>query len=246
MSNFKDLFSVQAKDYAQYRPKYPSTLFQYLANLPIEKNTVWDAGTGNGQAAAELSSFFHQVKATDPSEKQISEAVKKPNIIYLVEKAESPSFPEKVNLITVAQAFHWFKHDEFANACLKVAAPNAHLAVWTYAISTVTPEIDKEVDALYSGLLGPYWEKERKYVETGYRSIHMPFAEINVPEFKLHAEWSLDQYLGYFKTWSALQTYLKSGSMTEVEKCFQKISEAWGKAERRMVRWPLGLRVWKI
>lgn len=246
MTNFKDLFSIQAKDYAQYRPKYPASLFQFLNSLPLEKKTAWDVGTGNGQAAVELAHVFETVIATDPSEKQIDEAAKRPNIKYLVEKAETPSFSEKVNLITVAQAFHWFKHDEFANTCLKVSTPDAHLAVWTYGISTVSPPLDQAVDKLYTGLLGPYWEKERKLVETGYRTIQMPFQEIVVPEFELEVEWSLDQYLSYFKTWSALQTYLKKESMADVEKCFQNISKAWGDDEKRIVRWPLGLRIWKV
>lgn len=37
----KDLFSVQAKEYAQYRPTYPTELYQYLATLvPNEKRTL--------------------------------------------------------------------------------------------------------------------------------------------------------------------------------------------------------------
>src|SRR5690349_13363206 len=115
MNTFKDLFSIQAKDYAKYRPTYPPELFQFLSSLSKHRNKVWDVGTGNGQAAVELSKYFDNVYATDPSEKQINEAVHAPNIFYKVESAENPSVHD-IDLITVAQAFHWFKHEQFAEA----------------------------------------------------------------------------------------------------------------------------------
>lgn len=247
MSDFKDLFSVQAKDYAKYRPTYPPELFQYLSSLSPSHNLVWDVGTGNGQAAVELAKLFTQVYATDPSEKQITEAIEVKNITYKIESAESPTLEtHSANLITVAQAFHWFKHQQFAEVCNKVAAPGCHLAVWTYAVSTVTPSVDHALQKLYQGLLGPYWEKERQLVEEGYRSIKMPFTEVTTPKFELTAEWSLEQFLGYLKTWSALQTYLKKNDSSAINEAFKEISKAWGTDQIRKVTWPLGLRVWKI
>lgn len=245
MSAFKDLFSVQAKDYAKYRPRYPSSLFEYLGTLTKEHDLAWDVGTGNGQAAAELAKYFKQVFATDPSEKQIKEAVPASNITYKVEKAETPSV-DGVNLITVAQAFHWFDHAEFAKSCSRVAAPGCKLAVWCYANPSIDPEFDQALDYLYNGVLGSSWEKERKLVEEGYASIKMPFEEINPPKFELSVEWSLEDFLGYLKTWSALQTYLKTHDGKEIEVGFEKIKKAWGPAATRKVSWILGMRVWKI
>lgn len=166
MSNFKDLFSVQAKDYAKYRPSYPEDLFEYLKSISSEKKIAWDVGTGNGQAAIELAKFFDHVIATDPSEKQIKEAPGHPKITFKVEKAEEPTIAEgSVNLITVAQAFHWFNHKAFAEACKRVAAPGCKLAVWCYANPHFNNHVDEALHHLYEGILGPYWEKERKLVE---------------------------------------------------------------------------------
>ena len=247
MTAFKDLFSVQAKDYAKYRPTYPAGLYTYLASLTTPKKIVWDVGTGNGQAAIELAKDFEQVNATDPSEKQISEAQARPNISYHIEAAETPSLTKaSVNLITVAQAFHWFDHARFAEACKAVAAPGAHLAVWTYAKATVEPELDQVIDRLYTGILDRYWEKERRLVEQGYKTIQMPFKEIHTPAFNLEAEWSLEQLLGYFKTWSAMQSYLKKNDSGPIQKSFEDISSAWGSVPTRKVSWPLSLRVWEI
>lgn len=245
MNTFKDLFSIQAKDYAKYRPTYPPELFRYLNTLSKQKNKVWDVGTGNGQAAIELAKYFDSVFATDPSEKQIAEAVKAPNITYKVEAAESPSV-ESVDLITVAQAFHWFKHDEFALACKRVANPGSHLVVWSYAVCSITPEIDRAVEHLYNGILGPYWEKERKLVENGYSTVVMPFKEITPPKIDMSIEWSYEQFSGYLKTWSALQTYLKSNSTDKIESAFNDIEAAWGHAKTHQVTWPMNIRIWTL
>jgi len=245
MNTFKDLFSIQAKDYAKYRPTYPPELFQYLSTLSKHRNKVWDVGTGNGQAAIELSKYFDSVFATDPSEKQIAEAVRPLNVRYKVEAAEHPS-EEGFDLITVAQAFHWFKHDEFAKACKQVANSGAHLAVWSYAICSITPSVDRAVENLYNGILGPYWEKERKLVETGYSTVVMPFTEVTPPKIDMSIDWSYEQFSGYLKTWSALQTYLKSNSTEKIESAFKEIEVAWGDTERHKVTWPMNMRIWSI
>ncbi len=246
MTNFKDLFSVQSDDYAKYRPTYPAELFDYLMTLANSTARVWDVGTGNGQAAVELAKRFSEVIATDPSEKQIALAPRLPNIIYRNEPAESPGFDKKVNLITVAQAFHWFRHEEFAEAIRSVAAPGCHLVVWSYAMASVSPEVDRAVDPLYNGVLGGYWEKERKDVENGYKNIQMPFEEIKVPELSMKVTWSFEHFAGYLRTWSALQKYLKTHPMEDLAPYFENIEKAWGEKPERELSWPLNLTIWKI
>lgn len=246
MTDFKDLFSVQSQDYAKYRPTYPADLFEYLMTLANPPLRVWDAGTGNGQAAVELAKRFSEVFASDPSEKQIALATRLPNVHYYIEPAEHPTFEEKVNLITVAQAFHWFKHADFARACQQVAAPGCHLAVWSYAMSSVSPEVDRAVDPLYNGLLGDFWEKERRDVENGYRDIQMPFEEIIAPTLPMKVSWSYERFSGYLGTWSALQKYLKTHPAENLRPYFEEIKKAWGNAPVRELSWPLHLRVWKI
>jgi ubiquinone/menaquinone biosynthesis C-methylase UbiE len=246
-SQFKDLFSVQAKDYAKYRPSYPAGLFEFLNSVSDKKDLAWDAGTGNGQCATELAKIFKHVIATDPSEKQIKEAQADLKITYKVEKAEAPSIQNNtVNLITVAQAFHWFDHKTFADACKKVAAPGCKLAVWCYANPHFNNHLDEVLHHLYEGILGPYWEKERKLVEEGYASIQMPFQELKVPPMKLEINWTSEQFIGYLKTWSALQTYLKTQSPEPIQKAFDDLRFAWGDEDTRMVAWNLGLRLWAI
>lgn len=249
LPTFKDLFSKQAGDYAKYRPTYPKELFDYLNSLTNKKDRAWDCGTGNGQAALVLANTFTHVIATDPSEKQISQATPHPHIEYAVTSAENfdvNKWAGKINLITVAQAFHWFKHDQFAEVIKKCAAPDAYLVVWSYANASVTPEVDKAVHYLYENILHDYWEKERNLVENGYKSIVMPFKEIASPVISMKAEWTLEHLTGYLSTWSALQKYISINHTNPLESEFEKIKKAWGDEVTRTVSWPLNIRVWKI
>lgn len=80
--NFEDHFSKLADTYSKYRPRYPSSMFEYLASCCSNHNLAWDCGTGNGQAAIELTRYFNKIYATDASKEQIGNAGKHPRIIF--------------------------------------------------------------------------------------------------------------------------------------------------------------------
>jgi hypothetical protein len=52
-----ELFDKQAAIYLDARPRYPSEWFSMLASLTPDHSLAWDAGTGNGQAAIDVSIF---------------------------------------------------------------------------------------------------------------------------------------------------------------------------------------------
>ena len=110
----KDNFSKQSDLYSKFRPGYPKQLFEFLLPLLPVKKSAWDCGTGNGQLAVTLSKYFTEVYATDISAAQITNATKKRNIIYSVQSAEDTMLPDnKFDLITIAQAIHWFDFEKF-------------------------------------------------------------------------------------------------------------------------------------
>jgi ubiquinone/menaquinone biosynthesis C-methylase UbiE len=122
----KDNFSKQSDLYAKYRPGYPQALYDCIINHVENKEAAWDCGTGNGQAAKELSKAFMKVFATDISQKQIDKAVQSDNIFYSVQPAEQTNFPDNsFDLVTVAQALHWFRFDEFYKEVRRVTKPGA-------------------------------------------------------------------------------------------------------------------------
>jgi len=119
-----DLFSEKSDLYAQARPQYPQALFDFLSSCVVHHGSVWDCATGNGQAAVGLAKLFVHVQATDMSEQQIAHALTAENITYSVQSAERTNFADQqFDLITVAQALHWFDFEKFWPEVLRVLNP---------------------------------------------------------------------------------------------------------------------------
>lgn len=247
MAAFKDLFSPQAADYARFRPVYPPELFAWLATLPSAKQVAVDVGTGNGQAAVALARHFERVVGVEPSDEQRANATPAANVEYRPGTAEATGVDgASADLLTVAQAFHWFKHEAFFAEVRRVVRPGGCLAVWCYGLTTISPAVDAAVHVYYEDLLGRYWEPERKLVEQGYRGIAVPFAEIAAPPFTMQLRWSLDHLLGYLGTWSPRKRFLAERGTDALELALPQLREAWGDSDERPVGWPLSVRAFRI
>ena len=245
MISFADHFSGHADEYARYRPDYPATLFEWLAGIGPATALAWDCACGNGQAAVALSEYFDQVVATDASETQIQNAVPHSRIQYRVATAENSGLEtDSVDLITVAQALHWFDLDAFYPEARRVLKPGGVLAVWSYGLANIEPDVDRVVYRLYQEIVGPYWPMERRLVESGYKNLPFPFHEITAKEIAMEATWNLDDLLGYLRTWSAVKRYIKDRGDDPVSLVEGELASAWGNADKTLgIRWPLNLRV---
>jgi len=244
-TGFKDHFSGHAEDYAAFRPSWPPELFRWLAEQAPARNLAWDCATGNGQAAFSLAAFFERVVATDASGEQIEQARHHPKVEYRVEPAESCSLREEsVDLIVVAQAFHWFDQGAFLNEVSRVMRPGGLLALLTYQLATVSELVDSEVLRLYRDILTGFWPPERDQIERGLRDVTLPFADITTPGFELTAEWNMRQLMNYIGTWSAVRRYRSARGEDPVKHIQKDLETAWGAEDmKRRVVWPIGLRV---
>jgi SAM-dependent methyltransferase len=240
----KDNFSGHASDYARYRPTYPHELITHLVSLTPAHHRAWDCATGNGQVAVLLSEYFAEVVATDISEQQLRNAVQKPNIIYKVEPAEHPSLADdSVDLIVVAQAVHWFDFDLFFREVLRVLRPEGVVALIGYGLIKTTPALDEVIEKLYSGILDSYWDPERRYIEDAYRTIPFPFLELDMPQFTISYNWTLEDLLGYLNTWSAVKHYEQQEGQNPVQLVEQALREKWGPQQQVEVRFEVISRV---
>ena len=156
--SFQDHFSTQATGYARSRPTYPAALFAELARLAPSRALAWDAGTGNGQAAVALAAHFTRVAATEPSAQQLAEAVAHARVEYYQAAEQAPMLADSsVDLVTAAQAAHWFDRTLFFSEVRRVAKPDAIIALWSYPLCITTPEIDAAVYHFYDAVVGQYW-----------------------------------------------------------------------------------------
>lgn len=212
--SYKDHFSRVSKAYREYRPTYPPDLFRYLSSQTLEHTRAWDVGTGSGQAAVGLAPYYDEVVASDASIEQIHQAISCKHVRYIVCPAEKSPLPEKsVDLVTVAQALHWFDMDAFYQEAKRVMKPDGIIAVWAYSLQTADEEAVDMVIKQFNELLWQEncWPKERRLIDEGYRTISFPFKKISTPEFYMKNFWSLEELISYINTWSALERYKAKG-----------------------------------
>lgn len=239
-----DNFSSIASTYAQYRPDSPDEIYDFLYSKLNGTDVAWDCGTGNGQVAAKLATKFRHVYASDISAEQLQIAQLKSNITYLQERAEKTSLsPASVDLITVAQAIHWFDIDNFYNEVCRVAKPGALIAVWTYSLLRLTPEINAIIDHFYHSITLPYWNKERQYIDEQYKTIPFPFKEIPSPEFSIRKQYNVEQLIGYLRTWSGVKRYMETEKSDPTKLIEQDLIAAFGNRALVDVHWPVHLRL---
>ena len=245
--SFSDHFSTVAAGYAASRPRSPDALFAWLASLAPARRLAWDAGTGSGQAAIGLAGHFDRVIATDASAEQIAAASAHEGVEYRVAPAERSGLAAgSADVATAAQALHWFDIPAFNAEAARVLRPDGILAVWTYALPVLGDSaLDAELARLHAQVRA-WWPPERKLVETGYRSVPFPFPEISAPAFDMTADWNLERFLAYLRTWSAVTRY-RAATGTDPVAGASAFPAAWGRpGEVRTVRWPLSIRAGRL
>ncbi|RAK66756.1 class I SAM-dependent methyltransferase [Hymenobacter edaphi] len=241
-----DRFSSHAAQYAQFRISYPPALYEFLLSITPGRTAAWDCGTGNGQVAADLAPHFGRVEATDISEKQLTQAVEQPNIHYHVSGAEhTPFAADTFDLVTVAQALHWFDAAAFHQEAARVAKPGATIAEWGYGLVKVNAQIDPLIQHFYTDIVGPYWDENRRHIDDEFARIPFPFAEAQHRRFEERQHWDAERFLRYLQTWSSVQHYQQAVGEEPLRQIEQPLRELWG-AEKREVCFPIFLRTGKI
>jgi ubiquinone/menaquinone biosynthesis C-methylase UbiE len=243
----KDYFSSQANVYAAFRPTYPTAIYEFIFRHLRGKRIAWDCATGNGQVAHYLANHVEKVFATDISQQQLDQAIRMKNIFYSLSPAEKTSFPDhQFDLITVAQALHWFERDRFYEEVKRVSKPGALLAVWGYALLYIEPAIDNIIMNFYNNIVGPYWDHARRLVEEEYRSITFPFKEIASPKFFITTTWTLAHLAGYLESWSATQKYIKAHGVNPVPELLKELGALWEPETTKAIRFPVFLRLGEL
>ena len=240
----KDLFSAHAAAYAVYRPSYPVALGKAIAKLQRYKGVAWDCATGNGQLAMQLAEHFALVCASDASAAQLRQAPANNSIHYSVQPAEHTDYPDHYfDVVTVAQAIHWLDLEAFYNEVRRVAKPEGHLVVIGYGLCNINKAVDAWLHEFYYNTIHAYWEPERKMLDDGYASLPFPFREVPFPSLQMEMEWTAKQFVLYLNTWSAVQKCMAETKVNPLDDASEKLWKIWPAAEKRIVRWPLFIKV---
>ncbi|GHD27709.1 class I SAM-dependent methyltransferase [Parahalioglobus pacificus] len=240
-------FTAGGERYAQFRPHYPAALAQALAALAPAKRIAVDIGCGSGQLTTLLAPHFERVIGVDPSESQLASAHQHAGVSYHCAPAENTGLPEhSADLITVAQAAHWFDLPAFCNEVRRIASPGAALALISYGVPYIEDPINAIFQKGYWQDVYRFWSPERRHVETGYADLNLPFNPLAAPDHDCRASLSLAGLIGYITTWSAYATAQKAGDTTAFEQFFESLSRAWGDAGEKTVVWPVSVKAARI
>ncbi len=247
MSN-ADHFSPVAGQYATFRPSYPAALFDWLASIAPQRLLAWDCGAGSGQATAALAARFEQVLGTDISAAQLASAPRLPNVEYRAAAAEASGLPDHcADLVTIAQALHWFDLPQFYAEVRRVLKPQGVVAAWGYnRLRIAQPEVQRIVDRFYEQTIGSYWPPERVHVENGYRDLDFPFPRIAAPQFALHKDWTREHLLGYLRSWSAVGRFKAANGYDPVDALSGELAPHWPEGALMRVEWPLFLLAGRV
>ncbi|KAK4392521.1 putative methyltransferase DDB [Sesamum angolense] len=192
------LFIKQAKQYSVGRPSYPQELFHFIASKTLSPRPCMGCRhrkrpscqiflTQKHHFPDQLANIYKNVVATDTSPKQLEFAVKLPNIRYqctspsmsMAELQDNIGSESSFDLVTIAQAMHWFDLPTFYQQVKWVLKkPNGVIAAWCYTVPEVSPTVDSLFNRFYTIDAGPYWESPRALVDQKYETIHFHLSQL--------------------------------------------------------------------
>ncbi len=145
-----DNFTDKAEVYAKYRPSYPLEYIEYLISEAglYENCIIADIGSGTGILSRQLLERGFTVIGVEPNDdmRTVAEQTLKPDsrFISVKAKAENTTINDNsLDLVTVAQAFHWFDIELFRLECQRILKQDVKVAlVWNSRDRT--SDINKE------------------------------------------------------------------------------------------------------
>ena len=133
--NNTSLYNTRGSSYESARPGYPKALIDYLyQDLHFsEANAIADIGSGTGKFTQLLLERGSRVYAVEPNAEMRQIAERKlwnyPGFCSIDGTASCTGIEEKVDVITAAQAFHWFDSESFKHECARILSPGGWISL---------------------------------------------------------------------------------------------------------------------
>lgn len=162
-------FSSRVGNYARFRPSYPPeiiTILKQKCGLTPE-SVVADVGFGTGIFTRLLLENGNRVFGIEPNEAMRNAGEEYlgsfPNFTSIAATAENTTLPDRsVNLITAAQAAHWFDRERAIAEFRRILRPGGYLVlIWNDRRKDGT-DFDREYEGLVEKFGTDYVEVKRR------------------------------------------------------------------------------------
>jgi SAM-dependent methyltransferase len=145
--NATERFSDRVDDYVRYRPDYPPALLDWLHKTQgvTASWQVADIGAGTGISSKMFLDAGHRVVAVEPNASMRAAAerwlAQYPGFATTDGQADASKLDShSVDLISVAQAFHWFEPEATREEFKRILRPGRLAAIyWNSRLLTGTP-----------------------------------------------------------------------------------------------------------
>lgn len=217
--------------YSSFRPTYPQSLYTAILTYHTgPRNVALDLGTGHALVAREMSTSFAHVHASDPSRGMLEQAREltptstHPNVTFHESTAEQSPFlgDGSVDLVTAAQAAHWFDYGALWPELARVVRRGGTVAFWGYKDPVIvgypraTALLDHCAHDPDPRYLGPYWQQPgRSIVQDKLRAVQPPegdWEHVRRVEYEpttgegtrfMSAKMKMGELAEFIRTWSA-------------------------------------------
>ena len=172
MKSPTERFSDRVDNYVKYRPEYPEPLVRLLQEKVAPPAVVADIGSGTGILTHQLLDAGYEVYGVEPNAPMRSAAEQSiggnPLFHTVSGTAEITLLADlSVDLITAAQAFHWFKTDPTKAEFRRILKPGGTLAIiWN---ERNVSEVNRRWDHILQTTLAP--EYPRLWMKEHHRNI---------------------------------------------------------------------------
>jgi SAM-dependent methyltransferase len=201
MQHPTERFSDRAETYAKYRPGYPDEMLQFLETVVAPPAAVADIGSGTGILTRQLLKSGYGVWAVEPNEAMRTTAERTlsgyPACRSIDGTAEATTLEDRsVDLITCAQAFHWFDPVQTRLEFSRILKSEGWVALlWNERQEDASP-INQAYDDLLKAMASDYQNVSHRRI--GAEDIRAFFApgDVQLRTFANNQTLDCDRFLG--------------------------------------------------
>jgi len=230
MQHPTERFSDRAETYAKYRPGYPDEMLRFLETLVAPPATVADIGSGTGILTRQLLKSGYEVWAVEPNEAMRTAAEWTlsgcPAGRSVPGTAEATTLEDgAVDLITCAQAFHWFDRVPTRLEFSRILKSDGWIALlWNERQEDASP-IDRAYDNLLKEKASDYQNVSHRRVAAEDIRVFFAPGEVQLRTFANNQTLDCDGFLGRLISSSYVPNLGQPGHQ-EIVEAAKKIFEA--------------------